>query len=72
MPRHVPIQDAWQVHLLHQPQEHHKIIDTLACNLKLFFHAPQYARKFRFCLAHYANGESLRCSLRFYEPSSLY
>src|SRR6266567_4569777 len=57
MARQVPIQDGWQLHLLHQPQEHHKVIDPLVCNLKFFFHAPQYARKFCFCLAHYANGE---------------
>src|SRR5947209_17469875 len=57
MPWQMPIQDGRQLHLLHQGQEHHKVIDALTCYLKLFFHALQYARKFRFCLAHYANGE---------------
>src|SRR5947209_14527137 len=57
MPWQMPIQDGRQLHLLHQGQEHHKVIDALSCYLKLFFHALQYARKFRFCLAHYANGE---------------
>src|SRR5229473_4243373 len=64
MARQMPIQDAWQLHLLHQRQEYHKVIDTLVCNLKLFFHAPQYARKFRFCLAHYANGEFVGFTIR--------
>ncbi|HEY1353517.1 MAG TPA: hypothetical protein VGF67_28235, partial [Ktedonobacteraceae bacterium] len=51
------------VHLLHQRQEDHNVIDTLVGDLKLFFHAPQSARKFRFCLAHYANGEYLYQSI---------
>jgi hypothetical protein len=57
MPRNMPIQDARQIHLLHQGQEHHKIIDAFRGNLHMFFHAPQYARYFRFCLSLYANGE---------------
>src|SRR3989442_15053398 len=58
MPRKLPIQDGRQLHVLHQGQQLHKVIDALSCYLKLFFHALQYARKFRFCLAHYANGEN--------------
>ena len=57
MAREMPIQDAGQIHLLHQRQEHHKVIHALCCQLQFFFHAPQYAREFLFCLAHYANGE---------------
>jgi len=57
MPRHMAIQDGRQVHLLDQGQQHHKIIDALCVNMYVFFHAPQYARYFRFCLSHYANGE---------------
>src|SRR6266702_3809052 len=33
--------------------------------LQFFFHAPQYAREFRFCLAHYANGENEVASSEF-------
>src|SRR6266849_3045876 len=58
MPWQMPIQNAWQLHLVHQPQEHYKVIDALGCYRQFFFHAPQYARKFLFCLVHYANGES--------------
>src|SRR2546429_5529812 len=58
MPWQMPIQDGWQVHLLHQRQEHHKVIDALGCYRQFFFHTPQYAREFLFCLAHYANGEN--------------
>src|SRR5260370_3274184 len=57
MPWQMPIQNAWQLHLVHQPQEHYKVIDALGCYRQFFFHAPQYARKFLFCLVHYANGE---------------
>src|SRR5229473_8042408 len=60
MPWQMPIQNAWQLHLVHQPQEHYKVIDALGCYRQFFFHAPQYARKFLFCLVHYANGESIR------------
>src|SRR5260370_26773800 len=59
MPWQMPIQDAWQIHLLHQRQEHHKVIDALVRYRQFLFHAPQYARKFLFCLAHSANGEEL-------------
>src|SRR6266568_6446388 len=67
MPRQLPIQDGRQFYLLHQGQEHHKVIDALRCYLQLFFHALQYARKFRFCLAHYANGEYTCCICRNYQ-----
>src|SRR6266851_97940 len=59
MPWQMPIQHAWQLHLVHQPQEHYKVIDALGCYRQFFFHAPQYARKFLFCLVHYANGEDI-------------
>src|SRR5258707_12312700 len=55
MPRNMPIQDAWQVHLLHEGQEHHKSINAFRGNLHFFFHAPQYASYFHFCLSCYAN-----------------
>jgi hypothetical protein len=58
MPGPMPIPDAWQVHLLHQSQEGHNVIDPLVGDVKRFFHAPQSARTSRFCLAHYANGEN--------------
>src|SRR5260370_6003207 len=51
----MPIQDAWQVHLSHEGQEHHKIINAFRGNLHFFFHAPQYASYFHFCLSCYAN-----------------
>ena len=57
MPGQMPIQDAWQIHLLHQRQEYDKIIHTFCCYRQIFFHAHQYAREFRFCLSSYANGE---------------
>jgi hypothetical protein len=57
MPRKMPIQELRQTHLLHQGQEHHKIIDALCLNVHIFFHTSQYARKFTFCLPPYANGE---------------
>src|SRR6266481_5321690 len=65
MPWQMPIQDAWQIHLLHQRQEHHKVIDALVRYRQFLFHAPQYARKFLFCLAHSANGEYVNKVLPF-------
>src|SRR5437763_6846228 len=61
MSRDLAIQDARQIHLLHQGQEYHKIIDTFCCQREIFFHASQYAREFPFCLSPYANGEHLFC-----------
>src|SRR6266567_67681 len=72
MPRQLPIQDGRQFYLLHQGQQHHKVIDALRCYLKLFFHALQYARKFRVCLAHYANGELLHAYASIFNFLQLY